>query len=651
MGISVNGPSGIDTQYIIDSLVSIEQEKVTKIENEKSAYQVKIDAYSKLKSYLSAISSKAAALSKTSSFDLFNSTSSDENVATIKGGTGSVDAKYDLKVFQLAGSEKMVSADGKIADQNASLSSLGITTGDISIDGVTISLGVDDTLQDLRMKINNATTASGGKLGVTASVLKISDNNFRLVLSSKETGADGIEYKDLTGSTLQDLGIIFSADGDKGNTNQQVTSSGDVLSAFDSLSVGEAIQFTGTDRDGKTVVGTFVKRAGSTSDDFLNAVSTAYHNMADAAFDASGNLVITDKVSGTSALSMNSLTAGANTFTSSLSEIGTEGSGVLSVGKDAYFSVENIFMSSETNSASGFVTGVTFEFKGVSSDKSVALSLKRDNDGIKGKFQDLVNAYNELLKFSKDNTKFADPNDSNSTRGNLAGDMTINSIVSQVRSYFQQSFKDLGGAYSNFTMVGLKTNTSTGEYEIDGEMFNKALEKGFEDVVNLFTTVGNSDNPNVILGRSTKDTKSGKYSVEEVDSQFLRIQLQGSTEWYTSDARKGDIVSFSNGPAMGLSLTASTGSIGTGSTNFTFSKGLTTLLDEAISNLNDSHDGMVSLRQETWRRGIDMSNDRIEDMNARIDSYRERLVKQFSKMEQAMSQMQSQSSNMMSQLS
>ena len=46
MGISINGPSGIDTQYIIDSLVALERTKVTTVENQKKAIgEVTVDLF------------------------------------------------------------------------------------------------------------------------------------------------------------------------------------------------------------------------------------------------------------------------------------------------------------------------------------------------------------------------------------------------------------------------------------------------------------------------------------------------------------------------------------------------------------------------------------------------------------------------------
>lgn len=651
MGISVNGPSGIDTQYIIEQLVALEQNKVTKIENEQKAYQLKIDAFSKLKSLLTDLRTNALALSEKKSFDLFSSSSSDEDIVTISGGTGSVDASYDLRVFQLASAEKMISADGLIEDQNASLTSLGVGEGIISIDGVEITVGNNDSLQDLRMKINNATDSSGNKVGVSASVVRISDENYRLVLTSKDTGSEGIEYKDISGSLLQDLGIITSADGEKGNISQELTSSGDIISEFDSFAESKVVQVNGTDNNGESVTKTFVVKSGSTEDDFLKEVEAAYHNMVDAQFDGGGNLVITDKVTGSSQLALDSLKIGSTDFTFNTSRIGVEGEGVLSAGKDAYFSVEGIFMSSDTNSASGFMTGVTFDFHAVSTQKDVRVSLKRDVDGIREKFQELINSFNAIARFAKDSTKTKDPTDEKSTAGVLSGDSTVNYLVSSIRSFFQQNSDLFEGTYTNFTMLGLKTDTKTGEYSLDSEMFDKALNTNLDEVMNLFTKFGTSDNSNIVFGRSTSETKEGKYILEEVDDDHLRIKLEGTSEWFISDARRGDIISFSDGLVKGLSLTAPNGSIGDGNTaTFTFSKGLGTVLDEEIQKLTNSSEGMITLRQESWQRNIQSTDDRILRMNERVEKYRDRLIKQFSNMEVVMNQMQTQTLSMLNSL-
>jgi flagellar hook-associated protein 2 len=649
MGISVNGPSGIDTQYIIDSLVELERNKVTTVQNQKKAYQLKIDAYAKLKTMLSDLGTRASSLSKLSSFDLFNATSSNENVATITGGAGSVDGTYDVRVFQLAGNEKMISADGAVSDQSAALSTLNIGIGTISIDGVEIEVDTNDTLQDLRQKINSATDADGNRIGVSASVLNIADDNFRLVLTSKESGSAGVSYSDVTGSVLQDLGIIVDAAGDKGIVSQQLTSDVNIAALAD----GVSIQFTATDRAGKEISANVVRKPGSTDEELLQDIENAFNGMVTAEFDGgTGQLILTDKVGGSSQLSVSGMTVAGAAATMDVTTWGDEGAGVLSVGKDAYFSIENIFMSNSSNTATGFVSGVTVDFHRVSAEESTTLTLERDKDGIQKKFQDMVDAYNALVRFSKSSTKVADPTDEKAKSGDLAGDSTVRSIVSQINGMFHQQFDELNSVYTSFNMIGLKTNTQSGELEVDNDMFDKAINDRFDEVVNLFITLGTSDNNNIVLGTQNKDTQAGVYTLEEVDANTFRAQRSGDTTWYTSEVRTGDIISFGNGPLTGLSLTAPAGSIGAGnSATFTFSKGLSSIISDAIDNLNDSSEGMVKLRTESWQRSMDRSDDKIAQLEDRIENYRLRLVKQFSAMEQTLSQMQSQSTNMLNALS
>jgi hypothetical protein len=47
-GITINGPSGIDTNYIITSLVELENQKVNKVAGQGDVFQKKIDGYSRM---------------------------------------------------------------------------------------------------------------------------------------------------------------------------------------------------------------------------------------------------------------------------------------------------------------------------------------------------------------------------------------------------------------------------------------------------------------------------------------------------------------------------------------------------------------------------------------------------------------------------
>jgi Flagellar capping protein len=651
-GISINGPSGIDTASLVDQLTALEQQKVTTVQTQKDKYQVQIDAYSKLKSTLATIKTAATALNSASAFDVFKSDSSNSDIVTLKGDIGAVEGQYELSVFQLAGSEKMVSKDNFITSQSASLSSQGVTVGDISIDGTAISIDANDTVQDLRMKINNATDAQGNKLNVSASVLKISDSNYRLVLTAKNTGTTGAAYKDVTGSTFQNLGIITDAQGDKGNTAQVIQSQDDIQTAFDALAAGASIQYSGVDHNGNTVTSTYYKATATTSiSDFLAQVNKTFHGMANATVETDGKLTLTDSVQGSSQLAITSLSIGGVAHTASTLTAGSEGAGVLTLGKDAYFSLDGLTLKSATNDADGYISGVTIQLHKASPTTTVQTTVSRDLDAVQKKVQAVLDAYNALSTFASDNTKMADPSNTASKSGDLAGDMTVSSIVTQVRSQLMQSFNLFGGSYNTLTMIGVKSDAQTGEMSIDQTQFTKALTNNFDEVEHIFVTTGISDNKNITLGRNTKTTQSGMYTLNEPDAEHFNIQLAGDPTWYTSDSRNGDIITFSSGPAQGLSITAPSGTIGTSnSATFTFSKGLGDRLSELVDNFNDSNSGLIATHQNSLQDQMKDADSRITMLQTRVNDYHDGLVKQFAAMEQALSTMKSQYAQMASAL-
>ena len=639
--ISLSMPSGLDDTSIINQLVSLEQAKVTTVQNQKAKDQVQVDAYSQIRGLLEDVKTKAAALSDSSSFDVFTPSSTNSSAVSITGGSGSVDGQYDVTVSQTAASEKMISADGRITDQKASLSSQGVTVGDISIAGTKITIGASDTIQDVRSKINAATDAKGQPLGVTASVIMTSASNYRLVLVAKNTGAAGVDYQDVSGSTLQDLGIITDAAGDKGSVSQQVQSSDDIASAWNALAVGSSLHFEGTDHNGQAVSNTFIKNANSTLSDVLKKISTSFDNTATATTDASGHLVLTDSTGGSSQMNISKLTVGGTDCAVNVTQGGENGAGVLSVGKDAFFNVDGLLMQSSTNTITGFASGTTISLNSSTAGQPVTVALTRDLSAVETKINDLITSYNSLATYATTATKFADPNNTSSQDGDLAGDMTVSSIVSKVRSAFSQDYNKLGGTMTNFAMLGIQTDPNSGALSLDDTKFQSACATNFQAVENLFTTAGVSSSPNITMGLNTANTQSGIYDLEEVDPQTVRIRLQGTSDWYSAQ-RVGDVVNFTDGPAKDLALSVPAGSIN-GTATFTLSKGISSVLTDAITNLDDPSSGLVALQQTSLQQSMADCDSRITDLQTRVDQYHDRLVKQFAAMESAISNIQSES--------
>jgi flagellar hook-associated protein 2 len=752
MGISVNGPSGIDTASLISQLTELEMQKVYTINSQQRKIKDKISAYSQLETYLNDVKKAGDSVDSTEDFNLFTTGSSDDEAVTVTTRYGADEGNFDLKVFQLASREKLISSDNLITDRSKTFADLSIPVGNFSINGVEISITATDTIDNLREKINNATKEDGSSLGVSATVLKTADDNYRFVLTSTESGTDSAEYVDLNGGVLQSLGIINSpgskeeftsvvdiktvigipaagetinikgtdddgntvdatythADGNveqdfldwveasfgedvtasfggggeliiedlaggvtsldvsditvgstqtfftndvqgasnKGITHEKQSSSATIESDFTDFAVGEKITITGKDGNGEVVESIFVKKASSTSSDFLKFVEGSFNGAVTASFNG-GKLEVEDKNGGESLFEVTNINFSAPTtstttdYVFSRDTLGTTEDNILSMGKDAFFSVDNINISSDSNDATGFITGVDFKLKKVSYDSPTNLTIDRDYGAVAKKVDDLLNSYNAISRYVADVTKYGNTEEGE-TVGKLAGDMTIKNMASSVRQLFYENL-DISGlqTFSSLSQLGVETNTSTGQLELDKEIFTDALKTNFDEIISLFVQRGKSTNSNVLFGSNTKETDEGVYELTESAGTYTLTNDGGATN-YTGN-RVGDIVRFNDGPAKDLFITAP---IGSGDTTLTFARGLSGRLDQLIDRMTDSETGMVTTKQQSLNSEISRLGDRADFYQRSVDSYHDRLVKQFSSMEQRISSMQSQQNAM-----
>jgi flagellar hook-associated protein 2 len=656
MGISVNGPSGIDTSSLIEQLVELEQtNKITPVEEKIDKYEKSLSAYSQLSSLISDLGSKAEALDAITDFNCFNESSTEEGLATISGSTDCQAGSYSLRIVHTATQEKLVSGNNVITSQTESLSAQGIGTGTIRINGVDISIDEADTIQDLRSKINSATDEDGDSIGVTASVIKLTDSNYRLVLTAADSGSSGASYADISGSMFQDLGIITNAEGNKKIDNQQYTSGEDVRSMMSLLSEGEYVQISGKDHDGNEISKQIMIKRDMSESEFLEELNTAYSGTVTSEFTESGSLKFTDTIGGESEFELTFASFGSYSApTMELTKSGYSGSNVLTCGSDAHFTIDGLSISSESNDIDDVIVGATIHLHKADADSNVELAVDLDADKIKKKIVDFVDSYNALRDYIKTETKRSNSEDEESEDGDLVGDSTVSSILSNISATIRQQFAT-GGLFKNFSSLGVTTDYSTGNLTVDDDKLENAIGKNFNDVLSLFTTSGFSVNTGITLGRYGDSTFTGAYEIEKSAEDTYRIRLSGSSQWYESDAALGEVVKFSDGPAAGLSLTIQSGSMGVGdTTTFNFYKGFGDTLEAACDKLTSSKsgsEGVIKQRTASLQRNIDYSNDRLDLLNERIERYRERLVKQYATMEQVLNTMQTQMSDLLSSIS
>lgn len=213
--------SGLNTSALIEAAVAQKTFKADKIDVQIEENSEKNGAYQELQSLsnnleaaLESLTSPAAFSEEKSVFGqrgAFITTSDGSDVggiAAIAVDPGADVASYNIEVLQKAESLKV--RGNSYADNTAALGYTG--TFDIGLAGgtsTTINVGAGDSLQDVASAIN----AEIDTTGVQASVLKVSETEYQLVLTAQDTNKN-IEVTNVTGDdVLNQTGVTDGAGG------------------------------------------------------------------------------------------------------------------------------------------------------------------------------------------------------------------------------------------------------------------------------------------------------------------------------------------------------------------------------------------------------------------------------------------------------
>lgn len=230
-GVS-SGSSGVssasvslDTDALITAAVNARNAPADRIELNVTEAEAKVSAYQELESLLLALGDAAddlrnpASATESDAFDArsVSLTASGSAEATdIMGasvGAGAEIGSYSIVVEQVATVHKIASDSHTSRDTALGLTgTFSLGAGDST--AVSIEITSDMTLDEIAAAINNVTDDSG----VKASLLKVTDGSYMLVLSATQTN-QAISLSDSSGDALETLGLI-TANGDIGNELQ-----------------------------------------------------------------------------------------------------------------------------------------------------------------------------------------------------------------------------------------------------------------------------------------------------------------------------------------------------------------------------------------------------------------------------------------------
>lgn len=209
--------SGLKLGDILDSLTAAEKATLTPITKQQSSYTSKLSAYGTMKSALEAFQTANTALGKA---DLFTATTTASSSTAFSATTtgNAIAGKYTIKITQLAQAQTLTSTSTQKDSKAAIATSDSVLT--IQQGGgkkpVTIDISAaDSSLTGIRDAINNA------KAGVSASVINVGNGEYRLSITSNDTGKDNGMTLSVSGDSA--LQSFMGYDGTGGGMKESVT--------------------------------------------------------------------------------------------------------------------------------------------------------------------------------------------------------------------------------------------------------------------------------------------------------------------------------------------------------------------------------------------------------------------------------------------
>jgi flagellar hook-associated protein 2 len=316
-----------------------------------------------------------------------------------------------------------------------------------------------------------------------------------------------------------------------------------------------------------------------------------------------------------------------------------------------------------TNAVSDVISGVTLNlhddtYNTVTTDyDTVDVTLTRDTETLKEKMNEMITAYNEIVKFVQEK---ADYDAETKTRPILYGDYSITTIRSQIKNPFILA-ADGFTTDDSFTMpkdIGLTIN-SDDLLELDSNDFDEAISEDYLGVLSLIGAMKTGSSAGdyaaaIKFYAAGTYTEGGSYDVRvygttggPISTVEIKTTDENWSEARTVDAGNinGNMVTCNsefddNGnplyPENSLAFTVDLDELIDGSTpieaTIYVKQGFAGDVKETLEDIL-AHDGRIPISKKSISDYIDRLNEQIEDEQERLETYEERLVLKFARLE------------------
>ncbi len=191
--------------------------------------------------------------------------------------------------------------------------------------------------------------------------------------------------------------------------------------------------------------------------------------------------------------------------------------------QDAALSINGLDISSETNTISNAISGLSIDLLKADAGSFVSVNVKENRNEITAAVINFVTAYNDLRQNIDAMTSY---NAETGTGSALSGDFTVRSIGNQIRNVIFGSLSSVNSNIRSLVDVGITTNSS-GTLKLDNDKLADALLDYPDEVETLFSLKGSSSDAGIGFVSASAKTEPGDYLIN-VDSLLTQGALTGS---------------------------------------------------------------------------------------------------------------------------
>ena len=371
--------------------------------------------------------------------------------------------------------------------------------------------------------------------------------------------------------------------------------------------------------------------SGSSSlSDIATAIDQANAGVsASVLFDGSSyHLVLTSDSTGTA----NAFTVSGTGALAGLSyHTGADDLSVVQGAANASFSLNNIAITSGSNTIKGVIAGLTLTLAG---SGSATVSVSQNTQALDSAAQGVVQALNQTLTTINQETAFT----AASGGGPLLGDVGVEELQQSILDSLTQQL-GVGSAagsssFNSLSSVGFQI-TSGGTVTLDNSTFQTAAQTNYAAVASLLGAVGVANNPNVTVN-DIVSAPAGSYAVDVVSNN--NGVVSGSINGLAASGTGGTLVVTAPGSLFGLSLQIQpgvTGDLG----SVTISQGLFGSLSSVVNAALASGSGGVVGQISSLNTTISSMNTQITALQKEATAETQELTNQFDAAEATLNQL------------